>query len=112
MTTLPTHVDLSRQKIGTKFLVETEAGVWELTLRDPEELLVHVSSTDKNFKHAKQPILGQFVQSNCTKSKVVTFENGKLVKGWTFAIRFADATLVSRPTRAILIEGDGWKYEL
>lgn len=112
MRPLPTHVDLTRLKVGDKLLVETQAGVWELEIRDPELLLVHVSSTDKNFKSVKQPILGQFVQSNCPTSKVVTFEDGKLIKGWTFAIRFADATLVSRPTVGILIEGDGWKYEL
>lgn len=110
MSNLPPHVDVSRQKVGTRLLVETTVGVWAFKLTDPEHLLVEVMSTDKRFRSGT-PIIGQLVESADPKVKK-RFMKGSLVKGWPFSIRFADAVLITEPLQSLLIEGEGWSYEL
>lgn len=110
MNRLPPHVDLARQKVGTRLLVETTVGVWAFKLTDPEKLLVEVMSTDKRFRSGT-PIIGQFVESADPKIKK-RFMQGSLAKGWTFCIRFADAMLVTEPVQSLMVEGEGWSYEL
>jgi len=115
MKTLPPHVDLSRQKAGTRVLLETTVGVWALKLTDPVNVLVEVISTDPRFSHSAKPCVGQFVESSPPVGphlKAPRFEKGKLVKGWMFSIRFADVILIAEPVQSIKVEGDDWSYEI
>ena len=112
MKTLPPHVDLSRQKAGTRVLLETTIGVWALKLNDPINLLVEVMSTDPRFSHSPRPCVGQLVESSDPNSSPPTFAKGKIVKGWMFSIRFADVILIAEPVQSINVEGDNWNYEI
>lgn len=113
MSSLPPHVDLSRQKAGTRVLIETTIGVWALKLTDPANLLVEVMSTDPRFSHRATPCVGQFIESSPpADSKGPCFEKGKIIKGWMFSIRFADVILIAEPIQSIKVEGDDWSYEI
>jgi hypothetical protein len=82
-----------------------------LKLKNPTDLLVEVLSTDHRFKGASRPVVGQFVES-ADPNVAGRFEKGKLVKGWPFSIRFADAILIAEPVQSMAIEGDDWRYEI
>jgi len=112
MKTLPPHVDLLRQKAGTRILLETTIGIWDFKLNNPAGLLIEVTSTDPRFCHRTKPCLGQFIESTEPKSGPPLFEKGKLIKGWMFSIRFADVILIAEPVQSINISGDGWSYEI
>jgi hypothetical protein len=112
MKAFPPHVDLARQRAGTRILLETTVGVWALKLTDPVNLLVEVMSTDPRFSHSARPCVGQFIESSDPKAFGPCFESGKIVKGWMFSIRFADVVLIAEPVQSLKIEGDDWSYEI
>jgi hypothetical protein len=96
--------------VGTRFLIETEGGVWALKLIRPTKLEVEVVGTDPRFAARPAPVLGVFVESCEPTTKVGT--PGCIIKGQSFSVRFRDAVLVSQPIKSVRIEGPNWSYEL
>jgi len=103
-------VEIARLMAGTRFLIETEGGVWSLKLKNPKRLEVEVVGTDPRFASKPAPVLGVFVESCDPATKHGS--PGEIIKGQSFSVRFRDVVLVSQPITSVLIEGPGWSYEL
>lgn len=95
---------------NTRLLIETEGNIWTLRVRNPERMEVELSGTDPRFAAKPAPVLGVFVESCDPTTKKGT--PGEVIIGQSFSVRFKDAVLVSMPIKSVLIQGDGWSYEL
>lgn len=106
---MPT-VKIAQVPPDTRLLIETEGNIWAVKVLDPKHLQVEVMGTDPRFASKSAPLLGVFVESCDPKTKEGT--PGEVIIGQSFSVRFKDAVLVSMPIKSVLIQGDGWSYEL
>lgn len=107
-----TGVDLTKQKIGTVILVETEDNhLFEMEVTVPEKGVVKVSGTEPRLKH---PVLGVLIYSSSGKlgdKHRVQIDHwiGKLLG---MSLIFKNGSYESKPVIHASLKGDGWRYDV
>ena len=102
---------VSRLKLDTRIVIESNVGtLYTLTVKNPSERFVEVYATDPVFKRYP-PKLGIYLESWSTKLGGIVIPDW-IVKDGRMLIRFRDANFLSEPVATVLLEGNGWKYEV
>lgn len=120
MPTLPTReealaalkvqpgIDITKQKEGTKIIVETNNHLFEIKVLSPKEGLIEVSSTSPELK---RPTIGQYMRGVYVLDSAVTIDRwiGRTMQMY---LRFRNGFFLSGPVVSATISGEGWKYEI
>lgn len=99
-------IDITKQKIGTIIMVETEDNhLFEMEVTVPEKGVVRVSGTEPRLKY---PVLGVLVHSSSGKTQI-NYWIGKLLE---MSLIFKNGNYESKPVIHVSAKGDGWQYDL
>lgn len=105
-TTDELGIDITKLKIGTTIMVETEDDhLFEMEVIVPEKGVVKVSGTEPRLKY---PVLGVLVDSSSGKTRI-SYWIGKLLG--MFLI-FKNGNYKSKPVIHVTVKGDGWQYDV
>jgi hypothetical protein len=101
-------IDLTRQRKGTKIMVETDNHLFEITVLNPASGLVEVSST---LPLLRESTVGQYLRG------VYALDANVGLDAWIgrtlqMFIRFRNGNLMSAPVIAASVIGPGWTYDV
>lgn len=101
-------IDLTRQRKGTKIMVETDNHLFEITVLNPASGLVEVSST---LPLLRQSTVGQYLRG------VYVLDANVGLDAWIgrtlqMFIRFRNGNFMSGPVVAASVVGLGWTYDV
>ena len=101
-------VDIRQRKVGETILVETDNGIYELSVVDPVRRLVQVTGTDPRLH---TPTIG------CLDYSISALNRLDKREAWIGPARrmilvFRNATLVTGAVSAATIRGDGWRFDV
>lgn len=101
-------IDITKQKIGTTLLIETEdSRLFEMRVIMPEKGVLEVQGTDPRLK---TPVLGVLTHS-CSGDKKTQINHwiGYLLK---MALVFRNGNLESAPVVHATVKGEKWQYDV
>lgn len=101
-------MDVTRLPAGTKIIVETTQGVYELVIDNPQISLVSIRGTDPRLK---EPITGQLVASHYDHEGRVSLPNW-IGKNLRMHIKFLNCEHTCSVSLSARVEGDGWHYDV
>jgi hypothetical protein len=106
-------IDLTRQKNGTRIIVETESAVYEMRVIHQGHSLVEISSSDPQLK---QPTVAQFISSQVPPEQTGGAPTCEIPlwigKGLRMYLRFRNGYYLSGVTATATLKGDTWHYDV
>lgn len=105
-TTDEIGIDITKQKVGTTIMVETEDNhLFEMEVTVPEKGVVKVSGTEPRLKFT---VLGVLAHSSSGKTQI-DYWIGQYLK---MLLVFKNGSYESKPVIHVSIKGDGWQYDV
>ena len=106
VTTGEIGIDITKQKVGTIIMVETEDNhLFEMEVTVPEKGVVKVSGTEPRLKFSA---LGVLAHSSSGKTQI-NYWIGKLLE---MSLIFRNGNYESKPVIHVSVKGVGWQYEV
>lgn len=103
-----TGIDITKQKIGTTIMVETEDDhLFEMVVKKPEQGVVEVTGTELRLKH---PTLGCLAHSHTDDKK--TLINHWIGQYLKMMLVFRNGNYESKPVTHVSLKGEGWKFDV
>lgn len=101
-------IDITKQKVGTTLLVETEDGrLFEMKVVMPEKGVLEIQGTDPRLK---APVLGILTHAfSGDKRTQINYWIGHLLK---MALMFRNGNLESAPVVHATVKGERWSYDV
>jgi len=101
-------IDITKQKVGTTIMVETEDGqLFEMIIRKSEQGVVEVSGTEPRLRH---PTLGTLAYSfTDNKRTLINHWIGQYLK---MRLVFRNGNYVSKLVTHASLKGEGWQFEV
>jgi hypothetical protein len=101
-------IDITRQPIGTTILVETDTGLHELIVVNPQQATVQITGSDPRFH---KPILGRLLQSVSALEPLVKL-NHWIGRAMKMVIAFRGEPYTSGIVLSATVKGPGWHYDV
>ena len=101
-------IDITKQRPGTKIIVETDNLIFELKVVDPAKCLVEVTS---NSPLLREPTVGQYLRGVYVLDASVGIDHW-IGRTMQMFLRFRNGDFLTGPAVTASASGPGWTYEV
>ncbi len=101
-------IDISKQRPGTKIIVETDNLIFELKVVDPSRGLLEVTS---NSPLLRRPTIGQYLRGVYVLDASVGIDHW-IGRTMQMFLRFRNGYSLTGPVITASLSGPGWTYDV
>ncbi len=101
-------IDITKQKAGTRIIVETDSLLFELKILDPFRCLVEVTSTAPQLR---EPTVGQYLRGIYVLDASVGIDHW-IGRTMQMFLRFRNGDFLTGPVVAASLSGPGWTFDV
>jgi hypothetical protein len=102
------HINLTKMQVGTKVVVETTQGVYELVVENPRHAVVSITGSDPRLH---RPLYCQVKRSIYDSRGQITLEY-RIAKSLRMELKFLHGPFICSPTLSARVQGRGWYYDV
>jgi hypothetical protein len=101
-------IDLTKQKKGTRIIVETDSLLFEIVVLDPARCLIEVASTTPLLR---EPTIGQYLRGVYVLDASVGIDHW-IGRTMQMFLHFRNGDFLTGPVVTASIAGPGWTYDV